>query len=356
MDSLQKDHKPIIGITQGDINGISYEIILKSLKEYVSLEKLTPVIYGSPKVAAYFKKVFEIEDIELMHVPSVDHIDRNAINIINCTNNKVKVEIGKSTDLAGEAAFDALKTSLEDIKKHKLDALITAPINKANIKLAGFEFTGHTDYYKNAFNAEDVLMLMICDELKITLVSEHIPVKDISAFLTKEKVLSKLRLLKHTLQRDFCIAQPRIAVLGLNPHCGDNGVIGNEDDTIIYPAIEEAQKENILAFGPFSADGFFGYESFVEYDAVLAMYHDQGLTPFKLLAKGGGTNFTAGLPIVRTSPAHGTAYEIAGRNQASIKSFIDTIDWTTKIIRNRMLFDNTTPLKTDSSQHQLETQ
>lgn len=350
------DKPIIIGITHGDINGISYEVMLKALKEHYEVSSYVPVIYGSPKVAAYYKKVYNLDSLLLTHIPNVDSIDYESINIINCVSNNIKVDIGKSTQAAADAAYSALKAAVADAKNKKLDAIITAPINKFNISQAGFNFKGHTDYLKHEFGADDVLMFMICDDVKIAVATEHVSLKEVSTIITTELILSKLRLMKKTLQRDFGIVQPRIAVLGLNPHCGDNGIIGDEDDKVVYPAIEIAQKENILAFGPFSADAFFGYERYEEFDAILAMYHDQGLIPFKILARGGGVNFTAGLPIIRTSPAHGTAYEIAGRNLASIKSMFETLNWTIKIVRNRRLFDSIIPLQTDASEHQIEEQ
>lgn len=349
-----QEKKPIIAITHGDINGVSYEIILKALNECGHCEKYIPVIYGSPKVAAYYKKVLEINEVDLTHIPSIDNIEKQNINIINCVSNKVKVEIGRSTEMAGQSSLNALRHAVVDIKNKKTDILVTAPINKNNIQSNDFSFKGHTDFFKSEFGVEDVLMFMISDRLKIALVTEHVAINEVAASITKEKILSKIRLMEHSLRRDFGITRPRIAVLGLNPHIGDSGIIGKEDDEIVIPAIEAAKEENILAFGPFSADGFFGYENYQQFDAILAMYHDQGLIPFKLLVNGGGVNFTAGLPIVRTSPAHGTAYEIAGRNVASPKSMQEAIEWALKIYYNRQFFDNIIPLKTDKSQHELE--
>ncbi len=340
----EKKKKPIVAITHGDINGISYEIILKALKDSRVYENFIPVIYGSPKVAAYYKKVMNMHSLTLNHIPRVDEADEDMINIINCVSNKIKVEIGKSTEMAGISSINALRHALVDVKHKKVDILVTAPINKFNIQSTDFDFKGHTDFLKNEFNVEDVLMLMINEDVKIALVTEHIALKDVAISISEEKILSKLRLLKQTMQKDFGINQPKIAVLGLNPHCSDNGLMGNEEEKIIIPAIKKANEENILAIGPFSSDGFFGSFAFKNYDAVLAMYHDQGLAPFKIIARGGGVNFTAGLPIVRTSPAHGTAYDIAGKNKANQKSLIDALYSAVDIWKTRQHFGNIQPL------------
>ena len=345
MEEVEKKRKPVVAITHGDINGISYEIILKALKDSRVYENFIPVIYGSPKVAAYYKKVMNMSSLTLNHIPRVDEADEDMINIINCVSNKIKVEIGKSTEMAGISSINALRHALIDIKHKKVDILVTAPVNKFNIQNADFDFKGHTDFLKSEFEVADVLMLMLNEDVKITLVTEHIALKEVSALITEEKILSKLRLLKQTMQQDFGINQPKIAVLGLNPHCSDNSLMGDEEEKIIIPAIKKANEENILAIGPFSADGFFGTYAFKKYDAVLAMYHDQGLAPFKLIARGGGVNFTAGLPIIRTSPAHGTAYDIAGKNKANPKSFVDALLTAVDIWKNRQEFGKIKPLE-----------
>ncbi len=341
-----KDYKKLkVGITHGDINGISYEIILRSLKDSRIYSNFTPIIYGSPKVAAYYKKVMNLSNINLNHVPNVNEIDSNAINIINCTTNKIRVEIGKSTEIAGISSLNSIRHALIDIKQNKLDVLVTAPINKKNIQNADFEFKGHTDFLKNEFEADDVLMMMVCEDLRVVVVTEHIPISEISENLSVEKILSKLRLMDKSLRRDFGVSRPKIAVLGLNPHSGDEGLIGSEDKEIIIPAIEKAKQENIIAIGPFAADGFFGAKQYANFDATLAMYHDQGIIPFKIIARGGGVNFTAGLPFVRTSPAHGTAYDIAGKNKANPKSFLEAVYTALDIKKRRNNFDSIEPLK-----------
>ncbi len=347
MDNIndKQEKRPIIGITHGDINGISYEIILKALKDKRVYSNFVPVIYGSPKVAAYYKKVLKLNAINLNHIPNVDEADPDLINIINCVLNKVRVEIGKSTEIAGISSLNAIRHALLDLRAGKIDAIVTAPINKHNVQSADFEFKGHTDFLKNEFNAADVLMFMISDDLKLAVVTEHIPIAEVASNLTEEKILSKLRLMKASLQKDFGISTPKIAVLGLNPHSGDLGLIGKEEQEIIAPAIQKANEENILAVGPFSPDGFFAANMFREFDATLAMYHDQGLAPFKVIAQGGGVNFTAGLPIVRTSPAHGTAYNIAGKNKANPKSMIDALNAAYDILMQRKKLEEIMPIQ-----------
>lgn len=345
--------KTIVGITHGDINGISYEIILKAFRDERIYSDFTPVIYGSPKVAAYYKKVMKLSNLNLNHVPSINEIDPNAVNIINCTTNKIRVEIGKSTEMAGISSLNAIRHAMIDIKQNKLDVLVTAPINKHNIQSADFEFKGHTDFLKNEFKSDDVLMMMISNELKVVVVTEHIPISEVPVSITEEKILSKLKLIDTTLRRDFSISRPKIAVLGLNPHAGDLGLIGTEDNEIVTKAIEKAKEENIIALGPFASDGFFGAKTYKNFDATLAMYHDQGLIPFKVLADGGGVNFTGGLPVIRTSPAHGTAFEIAGKNKANPKSFIDAIYAAIDIKKRRETFDKIEPLDKNVSNDEM---
>jgi len=345
MSIENNEKKPIIAITHGDINSISYEIMLKGLKDSRVYENFIPVIYGSPKVAAYYKKVLNYNSLNLNHISTVEEAEEGIINIINCVSNKVKVEIGKSTDIAGIASLNALRHVLVDIKQGKIDILVTAPINKFNIQNADFNFKGHTDFLKHEFDVDEVLMMMVKEDLRVVVATEHYPLSEISNVITEDLLLSKLRLIKKTLNIDFGINQPKIAVLGINPHCGDNGLIGKEDENVVIPAIKKANEENILAFGPFSADGFFGSSAQDKYDVVLAMYHDQGLIPFKILAREGGVNFTSGLPIVRTSPAHGTAYDIAGKNKANPKSFIDSLYTAYDIWKRREIFKNIRPLK-----------
>ncbi|MGC9330957.1 MAG: 4-hydroxythreonine-4-phosphate dehydrogenase PdxA [Bacteroidales bacterium] len=310
-----------LGITHGDINGISYEIIIKTLMDKRIADICVPILYGSPKVAAYHRKAINIDNFSLNHINDATDANPKRANVINVIDDNIRVELGKSTEAAGESSFLALEAAVNDLQVGKIDALLTAPINKHNIQRKDFEFKGHTEYLAQRFNVEDFLMLMISDELKVGVVTGHVPVSQIADHITKEAVLKKIKVLNHSLKYDFGIRKPKIAVLGLNPHIGDQGLVGIEEQQIIIPALDIAREENIIALGPYPADGFFGNASYHHFDAVLAMYHDQGLAPFKALAKDGGVNFTAGLPFVRTSPDHGTAYEIAGDGKASPEAF-----------------------------------
>ena len=325
-----------LGITHGDINGISYEIILTTLSDPRILEICTPIVYGSAKVAAYHKKTLNLNNVNLNSVRNIEEVHSKRANLINCVDDNVKVELGKSTQIAGESAFTALEAAVNDLKAGKIDALLTAPINKFNIQSDKFNFKGHTDYLQDRFGASDAVMFMVSDLIRVGLVNEHVPISKVPAFITKERILSKLKSINQSLIEDFNITNPRIALLGLNPHAGDNGLIGNEEIDIIIPAISIAREQNIMALGPYPADGFFGSGNFSKFDAILAMYHDQGLIPFKTLTAGEGVNFTAGLPIIRTSPAHGTAYEIAGRGEASSDSFRKALYMACDIYKNRM--------------------
>jgi 4-hydroxythreonine-4-phosphate dehydrogenase len=325
-----------IGITHGDINGIGYEVILNTLSDPRILEICTPIVYGSAKAAAYHRKTLNLNNVNINTVRSIDEIHNKRANLINCVDDNIKVELGKPTQLAGEAAFSALEFAVTDLKSGKIDALVTAPINKFNIQSEKFNFRGHTDYLQDRFGANDILMFMVSDLLKVGLVSEHLGIKNVPSMITYERILSKLKLMNTSLIEDFNIGRPSIAVLALNPHAGDNGLIGTEENEILIPAIKAARDLNIMALGPFPADGFFGSGNYTKFSAVLAMYHDQGLIPFKALTLGEGINYTAGLPIVRTSPAHGTAYEIAGKGQASSDSFRKALYWACDIYRNKL--------------------
>ncbi|MEX0982439.1 MAG: 4-hydroxythreonine-4-phosphate dehydrogenase PdxA [Bacteroidales bacterium] len=338
--------KITIGISHGDINGISYEVILKSLEDIRLLDICTPVIYGSPKVAAYHKKAINMEELNLNSIRHVAEASNNRINIINCIDEEIRVELGKSTPQAGSSSYLALKSAVSDLKNEAIDALVTGPINKKNIQSDLFRYSGHTEYLMDIFGVDDVLMLMVSEYMKVGVVAGHIPISQLSSFITKERVHSKIRLLNLSLQKDFNIRKPKIAVIGLNPHAGDEGLIGSEEQETIIPAIEEAKKHNNLVFGPFPADGFFGSGTYAKYDGILAMYHDQGLIPFKTISRDEGVNYTAGLPVVRTSPAHGTAYELAGKGEASHTSFRNALYLAIDIIRNRNFYDeiNANPL------------
>ena len=330
-----KRNKIRVGITHGDINGIGYEVIIKSLSDPRMLEICTPIVYGSPKVAAYHKKVLNAETFNFYQVRSAVEADHNKVNIINCCDDNVRVELGKSSEVAGEAAYLALEQAVSDLKADLIDVLITAPVNKENIQSDHFNFPGHTEYLAQHFEVRNPLMLLISENLRVGVVTGHVPLKMVSELITKEVIVSKLKVLHESLITDFACTNPRIAVLGLNPHSGDNGVIGNEENEIIIPAIKAASEQGITAMGPYPADGFFGSGQQYKFDAVLAMYHDQGLVPFKALTFDNGVNYTAGLPVVRTSPGHGTAFDIAGEDKASEVSFTQAIYNAVDIFRNR---------------------
>ncbi|HPS63736.1 MAG TPA: 4-hydroxythreonine-4-phosphate dehydrogenase PdxA, partial [Bacteroidales bacterium] len=313
----EKEKRVRIGITHGDVNGISYEIIIKTLQDQRLMELYTIVVYGSSKVASYHRKVLNINDFNFNLVKKADQAHPRRPNIVNIHDEEIKIDLGKSTAIAGELSFLSLEAATDDLMKNNIDVVVTAPINKKNIQMPGFAFPGHTEYFASKFNTENYLMLMINNVLRIGVVTGHIPLGKVRETLTGEMILKKIQVMNHSLMRDFGIVKPRIAVLSLNPHAGDDGLLGTEEKTIIQPAIDKAYGQDILAFGPYPADGFFGSSNFKNFDGILAMYHDQGMLPFKLLSFDEGVNFTAGLPVIRTSPAHGTAYDLAGKNEAS---------------------------------------
>ncbi len=339
---MKLENKIKIGITHGDINGIGYEVIIKTLMDNRISELCTPIIYGSPKFAAYHRKAIDIQNFNVNQIKSVEQANIKRPNIIDCCADNVRIELGKATKSAGKAAFDALEKATADLKEGKIDAIVTAPINKESIQSEDFNFPGHTEYLAKKFDTEDVLMLMIGENIRVAVVTGHIPVKDISTELTEEKILKKIEILHNTLKNDFGIQRPKIAILGLNPHSGDNGLIGKEEEEIIIPAINKAKEKGIIAVGPYPSDGFFGSGSYTKFDAILAMYHDQGLIPFKTLNFTGGVNYTAGLPIIRTSPAHGTAFEIAGQGKASCDSFREALFLTIDVFKNRKMLKEIT--------------
>lgn len=335
-----EDNKVRIGITHGDINGISYEIIIKTLMDTRINELCIPIVYGSAKVAAYHRKALNIENFSLNIINDAEKANPKRPNIINCLSDHVRVELGKDTQIAGESSLLALQKAVEDLKNNKIDALVTGPINKDNIQSEDFKFPGHTEFLAQHFGTEEnALMLMVSDLMKVGVVTGHIPLKDVPGQITIEKVLDKLRTLNRSLIRDFKIQKPKIAVFGLNPHASDGGVIGDEEEKIILPAIQKAKDEDIFAFGPYPADSFLGTNNISKFDAILAMYHDQGLAPFKALSFDEGVNFTAGLSIIRTSPAHGTAYELAGKNEATVTSFRQALFLALDLYKNRSEYD-----------------
>ncbi|MDU1903359.1 MAG: 4-hydroxythreonine-4-phosphate dehydrogenase PdxA [Dysgonomonas sp.] len=338
-----------VGITQGDINGIGYEIILKTFGDIRMAELCVPVIYGSSKVASYHRKALELPPVSFNIIQFADDAEKNKVNIINCIPDDVKVELGKSTKVAGTSSFQALEKATEDLANGLIDVLVTAPINKDNIQQDNFHFPGHTEYLEEKFgqNGAKSLMILAKDDLRVALVTGHIPLAEVSQSVTSEKIKRTVETFNTTLMRDFNIEKPRIAVLSLNPHSGENGLLGNEENDVILPALKEIAESGILCFGPYASDGFFGSGHFKDFDGIVAMYHDQGLTPFKTLAMKDGVNFTAGLPVIRTSPAHGTAYDIAGKNEASEVSFREAIYMAIDTFRNRAEYDEAraNPLK-----------
>jgi 4-hydroxythreonine-4-phosphate dehydrogenase len=330
-----KNNRIVVGITHGDINSISYEVIIKALMDIRILDSFTPVVYGSPKVAAYHRKALNIDNFSFNTIKSIEEASPKKANIINVIDEDVRVELGKSTDYAGQYSVQALDAACADLANHKIDVLITGPVSKANVPTGDSVFTGHTEYLEAKFKTDGVLMLMVNELFRIGVVTGHIPISKVPEYITKDTIIRKLKVLNQSLIQDFGIRKPRIAVLGLNPHAGDGGILGDDEQKEIIPAIEAVRNENILAFGPYPADGFFGSSSITKFDGILAMYHDQGLIPFKALDYDGGVNFTAGLSIVRTSPAHGTAFDIAGKDMASPDSFRQAIYMACDIFMNR---------------------
>lgn len=331
-------NKVRVGITQGDINGIGYEIIIKALQDNRITEVCTPIVYGSPKIAAYHRKALNINNFSFNTIKKADEANSKRANIINCNDESVRVELGKSTKESGLAAFEALEMATKDLLSEQIDVVVTAPINKSNIQSKDFNFPGQTEYFEENAGQGEALMLMVGERLRVGVVTGHLPLKNVSSTLTKDLILKKIRILNQTLIQDFAIRKPKIAVLGLNPHAGDNGLLGSEEIDIIIPAIEAAREEKIMALGPYPADGLFGAGNLGKFDAILAMYHDQGLTPFKALEFQSGVNFTAGLPIIRTSPDHGTAYDIAGKDIASHESLLKAIYLACDVFNNRITY------------------
>ena len=334
---MEDNRKIRVGITHGDINGVGYEVILKAFSDATMFELCTPIIYGSAKVATYHRKAMDIPTNFTIINTGGDAMD-NRLNIVNCTADEVKVDLGNPSPDAGKAALDALERALKEYREGMIDVLVTAPINKHTIQSDTFNFPGHTEYIEErAGDNKKALMILLKDDFRVALATGHIPVKDIASTITKELLMEKLTIFYHSLKRDFGIDNPRIAVFALNPHAGDNGLIGTEESEVIIPAIQELVTKGIQCFGPYPADGFMGTGNYTRFDGILAMYHDQGLAPFKALAMDEGVNFTAGLPIVRTSPAHGTAYDIAGQGLASESSFRQAIYTAIDVYRNRVI-------------------
>lgn len=342
-----KIQNTVVGISQGDYNGIGYEVILKTFADKRMYDFSTNVLYGSQDATNFYLKNLDLSNYGLNMVKDTSDLRSNKLNIINTNEKNLNIEVGESSKKAGEMAFSSLERAVSDLKRRKINVLVTAPINKDNIQSEKFQFAGHTDYLAKAFNVDNYLMLMVQQDLRIGVITGHIPLKDVAQSITTELINEKIAVLNRSLEYDFGIRKPKIALLGLNPHASDNGLIGKEEEEIIIPAIKKAQEEGSLVYGPFAADGFFASENYKNFDGILAMYHDQGLIPFKTLAFKDGVNFTAGLPAVRTSPAHGTAYEIAGKNLAAPDSFRQAVHLGVEIFKNRKVYDEISqnPLK-----------
>ena len=339
--------KPVIGFTCGDLNGIGIELIIKTLSDNRMLEICTPVVFASNKCINFYRKSLPDINFVFQAVKDFSRLKTKQINVFNCWEEEVSILPGTLNETGGNYAFLSLQQAVQALKAKNIQGLVTAPIHKKNIQSDKFNYSGHTPYLKAEFDVPDVVMLLTAENLRVALVTEHVPVSEISKHITKENILSKIKILRASLQKDFGIDKPKIAVLGLNPHAGDEGLIGNEEETIIKPAIKDAREHNLLVFGPYSADAFFARGMYEKFDAVLAMYHDQGLIPFKSLAIGEGVNFTAGLPAVRTSPDHGTAFDIAGNGIADASSFLAATFECIDIIRRKAGYEEVrrNPLK-----------
>ncbi|MBP5316058.1 MAG: 4-hydroxythreonine-4-phosphate dehydrogenase PdxA [Muribaculaceae bacterium] len=336
-----KNHRKIrVGITHGDINGIGYEVIMKVAADNRLCEICTPVFYGSAKVAGYYRKALDMQALPFHQIKTVNYAKDGMFNVINVIEEEVKVDPGQSTKVAGEAAFAALEAATLDLREGDIDVLVTAPINKHNIQSHTFTFPGHTEYLEASVgNGQKALMILCNERMRVALVTTHLPIAKVPSAITKDLVVARLEAFDHSLRRDFGVQNPRIAVLSLNPHAGEKGLLGHEEEESSIPAIQEAYDKKILCFGPYAADGFFGSGNYKHFDGILAMYHDQGLAPFKTIAMESGVNFTAGLPVVRTSPDHGTGYDIAGKGLADESSMREAIYTAIDVFNHRQAFD-----------------
>nr|WKN35338.1 4-hydroxythreonine-4-phosphate dehydrogenase PdxA [Tunicatimonas sp. TK19036] len=325
----------VIGISLGDVNGVGPEVIIKALSDKRILNQMTPIVFGSAKVISYYRKQCNLDQFNFMTIKDLDSIAFGKVNVYNCWQETVEIQEGKVTEPAGKAAWQALEQATQALQSDVVAALVTAPINKNNIQNEEFSFPGHTEYLAKTFEVEEHLMFLVHENLRIGVVTGHIPLHQVSQKITRSKVRLKIKIMEESLKTDFGILKPKIAVLGLNPHAGEEGLLGSEEQDILLPVINELKNKGKLIYGPFPSDGFFGAFQHQQFDGVLAMYHDQGLIPFKTLAFEKGVNFTAGLPIVRTSPDHGTAYNIAGKNQANEASMREALYLACDIVRQR---------------------
>ncbi|PKQ45024.1 4-hydroxythreonine-4-phosphate dehydrogenase PdxA [Confluentibacter flavum] len=342
---MKKSENIIVGISIGDLNGIGGEVVLKTFEDDRILEFCTPVIFASSKTIAYLKNHFKYE-INFNDINKINEVAFGKVNVFNCWNETVTIDFGKEDLKIGEYAIKSLQAATKALKHGDVDVLVTAPINKHNIQSKDFNFPGHTDYLAKELEGES-LMFMVSDSLRIGLLTDHVPVKDIVEHITSQLIEKKINTVYHSLEKDFNINRPKIAVLGINPHTGDNGVIGHEDDTVMRPTLNKLKESGKLVYGPYAADSFFGSNNYKNFDAIIASYHDQGLIPFKTLSFGQGVNYTAGLSKVRTSPDHGTAYEIAGKGIADENSFKEAVFMAIQIFKNRLDYKELTsnPLK-----------
>ena len=336
---MEQERKIRVAITQGDTNGVGYEVIFKAFEDPMMVELCTPIIYGSPKVASYHRKALNIET-NYSVINNAQEARDGRLNLLAYDNDEVNVTLGSPSAEAGQAAFKALDRAMTDFRSGLYDVLVTAPINKSTIQNPDFRVRGHTEYIQTSLGeGKKALMILMNETLRVALVTTHLPIKDVAKAISKEAIIERAKIFHEALRRDFRISCPRIAVLALNPHAGDDGLLGSEEKDVIIPAINELAAQGIQAFGPYAADGFFGAGTYERFDGVLAMYHDQGLAPFKTIALESGVNYTAGLPIVRTSPDHGTAYDIAGQSRADANSLRQAIYTAIDVFRNRQNYD-----------------
>ncbi|MBI3235917.1 MAG: 4-hydroxythreonine-4-phosphate dehydrogenase PdxA [Bacteroidetes bacterium] len=326
-----------IGITLGDFNGVGPEVILKTFADNRMSEFFTPIVYGSSKVLNFYRKILGLNDLQLVNIKKAEEANIKRLNVINCWEEDVEVKPGIASEISGSYALKSLDAAIKDWNDGKIDAIVTAPLNKSTIKIPDGIFTGHTDYIAQKTGSQKPLMMLISDSLRVGLATVHIPLKEISQKLSKELIVQKINTIANSLINDYSITKPRIAVLGLNPHAGEDGLLGNEEQNIIVPAIEQVRKEGTLVYGCYPADGFFGSHQYKQFDAILAMYHDQGLVPFKYMHFHDGVNYTAGLTIVRTSPDHGTAYQIAGKGTVNEESFRNAVFMAAELVSNRQV-------------------
>lgn len=333
--SQKKEHKPVIGISIGDINGIGPEVVIKALNDNRILRHLTPVIYADGRVISFYRKHLNLQNFNYNQTKSIDKIQDRKVNVINLNEQQIEITPGKGTKEGGEYALLSLRKCLEDLKAGKIQAMVTAPLSKELVQSEDFNFPGHTEFLTQEDGAKDSLMFLVAEELRVGVVTGHIPLKDVSKKVTEKLLTEKLQLMIKSLKKDFGIKKPRVAVMGLNPHAGENGLLGDEEEKVIIPVLNEFRNKGNLVFGPFPSDGFFGSSQYRSFDGILAMYHDQGLIPFKNIAFSNGVNFTAGLSFIRTSPDHGTAFNLAGKNEADETSLRSAIYCAADIIAHR---------------------